>query len=60
MAADSSETQNLEKSEAARLREMFQSILKYYDNFKEIPLKSDQVIMDKALEERLKALGYIR
>jgi arylsulfatase A-like enzyme len=60
LAGDGQEQTNLETEEADRLRRMFQSILDYYDNFKEIPLKSDQVIMDKALEERLKALGYIR
>ncbi len=60
MVEDVRETQNLEKAEAARLRQMFQSILDYYDNFKEVIIKSDQVIMDSALEERLKALGYIR
>jgi len=60
MLDDVHESRNLENTEPARLREMFQSILEYYDNFKEISLKSDQVLMDKALEERLKALGYIR
>ena len=42
------------------VKSMFQGLLEYYEDFKEVRAKSDQVVMDKALEERLKALGYIR
>lgn len=53
------EKKNLEKSQSELLRAMFQRILDYYDNFKAVAATSDKVVMDKALEERLKALGYI-
>jgi len=56
---DPSETKNLEKDNPGIVRTLFQNIVDFYNNFKEIALKSEQVKMDKALEERLKALGYI-
>jgi arylsulfatase A-like enzyme len=60
LAEDVRETKNLENTQPAREREMFQSILEYYENFKEVALKSDKIVLDKALEEKLRALGYIR
>ena len=57
---DKHEITNLDKTHTNLVRSLFQKILDYYDNFKEVKVKSDKVVMDSALEEKLKALGYIR
>ncbi len=60
IAQDPHESTRIDDTHLDLVKSLFQGILAYYADFKEVPVKSDQVVMDKALEERLKALGYIR
>jgi arylsulfatase A-like enzyme len=57
---DPLETNNLNENRPDLVRSLFQQILDYYNDFKEVEAKSDKVVMDKELEAKLKALGYIR
>jgi arylsulfatase A-like enzyme len=50
---------SLEEAKSKLVRELFNSILEHYQNFKPVQGKSQRAIIDKKLEERLKALGYI-
>ncbi len=57
---DPLEKTSLEGTNSKLVRELFSSILEHYQNFEPIKGKSQKVIIDKELRERLKALGYIR
>jgi len=56
---DPFERTGLEETDSKLVRELFNSILEHYQNFMPVQAKSQRVIIDKNLEERLKALGYI-
>lgn len=60
LAADPYERNRLDEARLDLVKNLFRSIRSYYKDFAEVPAKSSKVVMDKALEERLKALGYIR
>jgi arylsulfatase A-like enzyme len=56
---DPLERRDLEGAKSKLVRELFNSISEHYQNFKPVQGKSQRAIIDKKLEERLKALGYI-
>ncbi len=60
LAQDPRERTRIDESQLDLVKRLFQGLLVYFDSFKEVAAQCDKVVMDRALEERLKALGYIR
>lgn len=56
---DPLEKNNLGESYSQLVRELFNSILEHYQNFQLVQGRSERANIDKKLEERLRALGYI-